>query len=154
MTRRDELGELRRVAALARGYLREQVEGTRVEEHAYRARLAAALALVEPEDELRLTDPPTELRRCVAELVAQVAELEAVAELRELRDQVRDEEHDEAEAAAVERAELAELVEIVDLDDEHRLRVFCWICSAEAGKPCADLHGQELATPHPARGER
>jgi len=108
VTRRDELGELRRVAALARGYLREQVEGTRVEEHAYRARLAAALALVEPEDELRLTDPPTELRRCVAELVAQVAELEAVAELRELRDEQRDDER-----AAEELAELhAEEVEL------------------------------------------
>ena len=60
----DELGALRRVAALARGYLREQNSGTRSEEYLWRTRLVGELAHL----------------AAVVDLVAQVAELEAVAE--------------------------------------------------------------------------
>jgi len=78
---RDELGELRRIAALARGYLREQHEGTRVEEHAYRVRLVAALVRLEESEFVLELPPPTVLRRMVDELGAQVCELEAALEL-------------------------------------------------------------------------
>jgi hypothetical protein len=97
----DELTALRRIAALARGYLREQNEGTRVEEHAYRSRLVAVLTLVDTTADYSTGDP-TELRRCVAELVAQVSELEAVVEEHELRAELADDRaRDAAELAAL-----------------------------------------------------
>jgi len=99
----DELAELRRVFALSRGYIREQLEGTRAEEHAYRARLVAQLERVS----LHETAPDevphveSELRRSVLELTAQVQELTAVLDAQEAQEYADERQDDEREAERI-----------------------------------------------------
>lgn len=97
----DELAELRRAFALARGYIREQLDGTRAEEYAYRARLVAQLERVSLHETAPEEVPhvESELRRSVLELTAQVAELTAVLDAQDAQEYADERADDDAEAS-------------------------------------------------------
>jgi chromosome segregation ATPase len=102
----DELAELRRVHALARGYLRQQLEGTQDEEIAWRSRLARQLERVDARlDVAAEAEAATAEERERAELIEQLegargqveelrAQLDAAAADLEERDATRDEFED------------------------------------------------------------